>query len=44
MFGKSKILIALAFIFTLIFASTTAFADYEATAVKEVPAYHDETG
>ena len=42
MFGKSKILIALAFIFTLIFASTTAFADYEATAVKEVPAYHDE--
>lgn len=41
MFGKSKIFFALAFILTLIFASTTVFADYEATAQRTVPAYHD---
>ena len=39
---KSKIFVALAFMFTLIFATTTVFADYEATAVRTVPAYHDE--
>ena len=41
MFGKSKILVALAFVFTLIFATTTVFADYERTADNTVPAYHD---
>ena len=42
MFGKSKIFVTLAFIFTLIFTTTTAFADYAATAARTVPAYHDE--
>ena len=42
MFGKSKIFVALAFIFTLIFATTTAFADYERTADNTVAAYYDE--
>ena len=42
MLGKSKIFVALAFMFTLIFATTTVFADYEATAARTVPAYHDE--
>ena len=41
MFGKSKIFVALSFIFTLIFASTTVFADYQRTADNTVPAYHD---
>lgn len=41
MFGKSKIFVALAFVFTLIFATTTVFADYERIADNTVPAYHN---
>lgn len=39
---KGKIFIALAFIFTLIFSTTTAFADYQRTADNTVAAYYDE--
>ena len=38
---KSKILAALTFVFTLIFAATT-MADYQRYADNTVPAYHDE--
>ena len=41
MFGKSKIFVALAFVFTLIFAASTVFADYEKIADNTVPAYHN---
>lgn len=41
MFGKSKIFGALAFVFTMIFASTTVFADYERIADNTVAAYHN---
>ena len=42
MLGKSKTFVALAFMFTLIFATTTVFADYQRTADNTVPAYMDE--
>ncbi|MBR5913787.1 MAG: M23 family metallopeptidase [Selenomonadaceae bacterium] len=42
MFGKNKIFMTLAFIFTLIFSSTTVFAGYPDVADNTVPAYHDE--
>ena len=42
MFGKSKIFVALAFVFTLIFSANTALADYQRKADNTVNAYHDE--
>ena len=42
MLGKRKIFVALAFMFTLICATTTVFADYQRTADNTVPAYMDE--
>ena len=42
MIGKSKIFIAFAFIFTLIFSATTVSADYQRKADNTVAAYHDE--
>ena len=42
MFGKIKIFVALAFVFTLIFSANTALADYQRKADNTVNAYHDE--
>ena len=42
MFAKGKIFVALAFIFTLIFSTTTVFADYQRRADNTVAAYQDE--